>query len=182
MTLGAFEGHAAWGSPEAWDRYSYVRVKALIDKTGRAQPLIDAKARVPEAEVAAFIHASLDHAINQAYRGLKCLRDGDPVASRLEAAEGVRPFLDAAFALHGRRLRPYYKYLTAELGAGPLVMLPVASGPLLQRLDEVLDPGGAVALSRLLADCRPAFVDAGHAAAFEGWGAQLEWILGWSPS
>jgi len=182
MTLGAFEGHAAWGSPEAWDRYSYVRVKALIDKTGRAQPLIDAKARVPEAEVAAFIHASLDHAINQAYRGLKCLRDGDPVASRLEAAEGVRPFLDAAFALHGGRLRPYYKYLAAELGADPLVKLPIATERLQQCLGDVLDPGGAVALSRLLADCRPAFVGARHAAVFEGWGAQLEWILTWSPS
>ncbi|HUO12295.1 MAG TPA: hypothetical protein VMU37_06015 [Caulobacteraceae bacterium] len=182
MTLGAFERHAAWGSPEAWDRYSYVRLKALVDKTGRAQPLIDTKARVPAAEVASFIHASLDHAINQAYRGLKCLRDGDAAASRLEAAEGVRPFLDATFALHGGRLRPYYKYLDWELRAEPLSKLPVASEALLRRLADTLEPGGAVALSRLLADCRLAFAAAGHSAAFDGWGSQLEWILTWRPS
>ena len=110
-----FERHAAWGSAEAWDRYSYAHLKPIIDKTGRLQALIDAKGCVPEAQVRGFIGASLDYLINQLYRGLKCLRDGDPVASQLEAAEGVKPFLDAIFALHDGRLRPYYKYLAWEL-------------------------------------------------------------------
>ncbi|MGH6972303.1 MAG: hypothetical protein ACREEQ_11895, partial [Caulobacteraceae bacterium] len=84
MALGEFERYAAWGSPEAWDRYSFVHVSALVDKTGAVQPMIDAKARVPAGEAEAFIGASLDHLVNQAYRALKCLRDGDALASRLE--------------------------------------------------------------------------------------------------
>ena len=37
---------------------------------------------MPADAASGFIDASLDHALNQAYRALKCLRDGDPDASR----------------------------------------------------------------------------------------------------
>src|ERR1022692_3174056 len=105
-TFPMFEEMAAWDSPERSFRYAFAHLKALVDKTGRAQPMIDAKARVPADAVADFVETSLDYLINQLYRALKCLRDDDPVASRLEAAEAVKPFLDAIFAVHGGRLRP----------------------------------------------------------------------------
>jgi hypothetical protein len=176
-TFPQFEAFADWNSDERGYRYTFAHLKALIDKTGRAQPLIDAKARVPAEAVTSFIHASLDHALNQAYRALKCLRDGDPLASRVEAAEGLNPFLDAVFALHDGRLRPYAKYLAWELTVHPLARLPMTPVDLLARIDAVLTPSGHGALSLLLADCEPALRAAGHGAAFDGWGDTLAWIL-----
>jgi hypothetical protein len=181
VTFPMFEAMAAWDSDQRGHRYAYAHLKALVDKTGRAQALIDAKACVPADVVPGFIHASLDHALNQAYRALKCLRDGDPAASRFEAAEGVNPFLDAAFALHGGRLRPYYKYLAWELATHPLDRLPFGAAELLLRLTAVLEPEGGAALCRLLAGSEPAFRAAGHGAAFDGWGRTLAWILAGQP-
>jgi hypothetical protein len=179
MSLGAFERYAAWGSPDAWYRYSCVGLRALVDKTGRLQPIIDAKACVPGEVVSPFISASLDRALNQAYRGLKALRDGDLVASRLEAAEGAAPFLDAAFALHGGRLRPYYKYLASELAAEPLIHFSFDGETLQRKLLSVLTDGPAP-LSWLLAQTRAAFADAGHDGVFLGWD-NLDWILAGEP-
>ena len=180
-TLPMLEAFAAWGTDEAPYRYAFAHLKALVDKTGRAQPLIDARACVPTDAIPGFIHASLDHALNQAYRALKCLRDGDPAASRLEAVEGINPFLDAVFALHGGRLRPYFKYLRWELEAFPLDQLPFDGPVLMDRLMAVLASDGAVALSGLLAASQDAFRTAGHGGAFDGWGETLAWILGWRP-
>ena len=180
-TLPMLEAFAAWDTDEAPYRYAFAHLKALVDKTGRAQGLIDAKACVPADAAPGFIHASLDHALNQAYRGLKCLRDGDPTASRLEAVEGINPLLDAAFALHGGRLRPYFKYLRWELDAFPLDRLSFGGREVLDRLLAVLGPGGAVALSELLAASEAAFRASGHGGAFDGWGETLAWILSWRP-
>jgi predicted nucleotidyltransferase len=180
-TLLMLEAFPSWRPEERGYRYTFAHLKALVDKTGRAQPLIDAKARVPPEEVARFIHDCLDHALNQAYRALKCLRDGLPDASRLEAAAGVNPFFDAAFALHDGRLRPYYKYLRWELETWPLTQLPVGDGALMDRALEVLASGGGPALSGLLAEAEPAFRAAGHGAAYDGWGATLDWILKGEP-
>jgi hypothetical protein len=160
-TFPMFEAFAAWGTDEAPYRYAFAHLKGLVDKTGRAQALIDAKACVPADAAAAFIDASLDHALNQAYRGLKCLRERDAAASRLEAVEGINPFLDAAFALHGGRLRPYFKYLRWELEAFPLDRLAYDGPALIDRLAAVLDPAGAVALSELLAETQAPFRAAG---------------------
>lgn len=182
-TLRGFEAAAAWDSPERGYRYGHADVKAIIDKTGKAQALLDAKGCVPEGAVAGFIDDSLDHAINQAYRALKCLRDGDPGASRLEAAAGVDPFFDAVFALHGGRLRPYYKYLRWELETRPLTRLPTGGAELMDRALDVLGDGGGAALSALLSEVQPVFRAAGHDAVFDGWGAgKLDWISKGVPS
>src|SRR5215472_2808634 len=50
-TFPMFEASAAWGSPDQGFCYGYAHLTANIDKTGRAQPLIDEKARVPASEV-----------------------------------------------------------------------------------------------------------------------------------
>jgi hypothetical protein len=181
LTFPMFEALAPWTPEERGGRYSFAHLTALVDKTGRAQPLIDSKARVPPEAINGFIHASLDHALNQAYRALKCLRDGDPLASRLEAVEGINPFLDAVCALQGGRLRPYFKYLTWELTTHPLAQLPIAPDALLARLAAVLEADGGSELSRLLADCEAAFRAAGHGGAYDGWGEALAWILAGDP-
>jgi hypothetical protein len=161
--------------------YTFAHLRALVDKTGEAQRLIDLKGRAPPDAIPEFIHTSLDHALNQAYRGLKCLRDGDPAASRLEAAGGVNPFVDAVFALHSGRLRPFYKYLRWELETFPLDQLPFDGHVLIDRLAAVLAPDGAVALSGLLAATHDTFRASGHGGAYDGWGETLDWILTWRP-
>jgi len=177
LTFPMFEAMAPWTPEERGARYSFTHLRALVDKTGRAQRLIESKACVPSEAIAGFIHASLDHALNQAYRALKCLRDGDPLASRLEAVEGINPLLDAICALHGGRLRPYFKYLEWELTTHPLAQLPIAPDALLARLAAVLEADGGSVLCGLLADCESAFRTAGHGGAYDGWGETLAWIL-----
>jgi hypothetical protein len=176
-TIGELERLHVSESNSNGRSYMFAHLKAMVDKTGEAQRLIDAKARVPTAEVPRVIHDALDHALNQAYRALKCLRDGDTAASRLEAAEGVNPFFDAAFALHGGRLRPYYKHLRWELETWPLTQLPTGDAALMDRALAVLGAGGGPALSALLAEAQAAFRAAGHGAAYDGWGEVLDWIL-----
>nr|QQZ49259.1 hypothetical protein JKL49_19455 [Phenylobacterium glaciei] len=120
MTLDHLRAHAAWGGPDAWDRYSYAHVRVLVDRTdGFCQQIINEKSCVPPAEVAGFIDRSLDHYINQTYRALKCMGQGLPSAAQLDRQRGS-PLLDAIFALNGGRLRPFYKYLAWELADHPL--------------------------------------------------------------
>jgi hypothetical protein len=91
---------------------------------------------VPPPVIDSFIRAAIDHVINQVFRALKCLRDGDAPAARLEAAEMTAPLLDALFALNGGRLRPYYKYLTWELTTHPLEHCPWGAEELVTKLVE----------------------------------------------
>lgn len=174
MTLEGLRAHAAWGGPNAWDRYSYAHVRVLADHTGGlCQQIIDEKARVPAGEVAGFIARSLDHYLNQTYRALKCLRDGLPSAARLEAADGITPLLDALFALDGGRLRPFYKYLDWELAEHPL-----AAGQALALEAPALLDADAGALRGLLREAEPLFRAAGHDSVFDGWGGDLAWMRG----
>lgn len=174
MTLEGLRAHAAWGGPDAWDRYSYAHVRVLVDRTeGLCQQVIDEKARVPDPEVAGFVDRSLDHYLNQTYRALKCLRDSQPLAARLEAAEAIAPLLDALFALDRGRLRPFYKYLAWELAEHPL-----SSGQALAlQTPALLDPDPAT-LRRLLRDTEARCRDAGHDSVFDGWAGDLAWMRG----
>ena len=174
MSLAAFEDYAAWGSDEAWDRYSFAHVAPLVDRSGRMQALIDAKACVPAEHRAGFIAATLDHAINQTYRALKCRREGDELASRLEAAAGITPLLDMVFALHAGRLRPYAKYLRWELERWPLELSPMTSDALLADLEAVLARDGGGALRRLLLAFVPPLREAGHGPTIDAWGDVLD--------
>jgi hypothetical protein len=176
-TMGELERLDVTASNTNGRSHMFAHLNALVDKTGEAQGLIDAKARIPAGEIAGVIHAALDHALNQAYRALKCLRDGDAGASLLEAAEGVNPFFDAVFALHDGRLRPYYKYLRWELETWPLTQLPDGGPALMDRALSVLGLDGGAGLSALLAETHAAFRAAGHGAAYDGWGEVLDWIL-----
>ncbi|WP_310538554.1 hypothetical protein [Phenylobacterium sp.] len=174
MTMDGLRAHAAWGGADAWDRYSFTHVRVLVDRTeGLCQQIIDEKARVPDLEIAGFVDRSLDHYLNQTYRALKCLRDGLPLAARLEAAEAIAPMLDALFALNGGRLRPFYKYLAWELTEHPL-----SSGQALAlQAPALLDPDPKT-LGRLLRDTELLFRAASHGPVFDAWGDDLAWMRG----
>ena len=178
MTLGQFQAYAEWGGPQAWDRCSFAHARVDIDKTGEVQALMDAKACVPALARAVFIDASLDHYVNQVYRSLKNLRDGRPIAARLEAAEAIAPLLDALFALHDSRLRPFYKYLQWELETHPLVRLPWPAAVFLEKLLAILQSADVDLQREMFGKIETLFRAAGHDRVFDAWGIALPWIRG----
>jgi hypothetical protein len=178
MTMAGFEAYAAWGSDTAWARYNFAHLKAEVDKTGQVQALIEAKSKAPDEAVEGFIEDSIDHWINQVYRSLKCFRDGQALAARLEAAEGVPPLLNALFALHGGRLRPYAKYLEWELEEFPLEHLPWTPAAFLEKLGDILDTGDIAAQRDLIQGLAPIFRAAGYRAVLDSWDEAWPWLLG----
>jgi hypothetical protein len=177
-TLDQLRAYAEWGGPEAWDRYSFAHVRVDIDKTGQVQAIVDAKARVPAEARAGFIDASLDHYVNQLYRALKNARDGRPIAARLEAAEQIPPLLDALFALHGGRLRPFHKYLEWELQTWPLERLPWVKDVFLAKLVAILEAADPGLQHDVFRQIETLFRQSGHAAIFDAWGVALPFIRG----
>ena len=179
-TFDRFREHAASGSPEAWDRYNFAHLKALVDKTGEAQKLIDEKGSLPAAEASGIVRRELDHYINQIYRSLKCTRDGQQVGARLEAAEGINPLLDAIFALNGR-VRPYFKYLEWELRNYPLAKLGINEPEFIKILLEILTSGDIGVQQNLLSRIEVLFRAEGYGEVFDSWGEDLLWMKTYSP-
>jgi len=177
-TLDQLRAYAEWGGAEAWDRYSFAHVRVDIDKTSQVQAIVDSKACVPADARAGFIDASLDHYVNQLYRALKNARDGRPIAARLEAAEQIPPLLDALFALHGGRLRPFHKYLAWELETWPLDRLPWPADEFLAILLAILETAGPELQRDVFRRIETLFRAAGHAAIFDAWGVALPFIRG----
>ncbi|HEX8694201.1 MAG TPA: nucleotidyltransferase domain-containing protein [Longimicrobium sp.] len=176
MTLAGFREHAAWGSPTAWDRYNWAHARIEVDRTGgELGRLAREKGRVPEAELGPYVELSLDWYLNQVNRSLRCRRDRDAAGQRLEAAESVRPLLQALFAVHDRRLVPYYKYLAWELEHEPLHKLRLAGGELLGLLLEVLGTAEPAAQGALLREAERLFAAEGYARPFQAWRVPEWW-------
>jgi hypothetical protein len=176
MTLDEFRAYAGWDTAQRYDRYNFAHLRAIVDKTGEVQGLIDEKGRVPPEIAVSFIDSSLDHTINQIYRAMKCLRDGNGAAARLEAVEVVAPMLDALFALNEGRLRPYYKYLQWELTERPLAQLPWRAYEVPQRLTSLLDPASRSVLRETLLGLETLFRKNRHGDVFNAWGDALDWM------
>jgi len=169
MTMSAFESYAEYGGEEAWDRYNFAHLTAIVDKTdGHIQRLIEAKGRIPPEQQREIIVESLDAFVNQVYRAAKCQRDGDAVATQLEAANAIPSLLTAMFALHGR-VKPYYKYLVWELETYPLDAFPWETGAFISHLLSIVTHGDIEVLTDLLQVIRPIFRQAGYGCVFDGW-------------
>lgn len=87
-TLAELRKFAAFGSTFGWARYGFSHVRALIDKTGELQPVIEAKGRLPKEQRIAFLRTALDAYLNSTYRSLKCYRSGNLLSAKLEAVVG----------------------------------------------------------------------------------------------
>ena len=180
FTLESFKDYAAWGSEMAWDRYAWAHLKVEFDRTdGELQRLLDEKGRVPTEHAEQYIHNSLDWFINQVYRSIKCHRAGDAVGHRLEASELVRPFLQAVFCLHDRRLVPYYKYLEWELERYPLEKLRLSSEELVGDLLTILDSADYRVQQKLLREAERVFRAEGYGDTFDAWPYGLPFCLGY---
>jgi len=139
QTVSQFRDEAAWGSPDAWGRYDYAWITAAVDKTGEIQRILDEKGRIPPEHVKGFVERQLDTYINQFYRSLKCFRDEHGLGARLEANVGIECLFNVLFALHDRRLKPFYKYLKWELKNHPLEKVPYTADELMNKIKRILD-------------------------------------------
>ncbi len=118
----------------------------------------------------------LDGYINYLYRSLKCHRGNDLMAARLEAAFSIPYFLDVIFALHDRRLRPYYKYLEWELTTFPLKKFPMKPKQILNVISKILDDADIKMQQKLLKISEEVFGREGYGKAFDSWGEDLYWM------
>lgn len=174
--ISGFRDHAAIGSRFAWDRYSYAHLKARIDKrNGEIQGIIDEKGRLPTGEIGRVVWGACDHYVNQFYRALKCLRDGDEKAAKLELAEAVGPLLGAMFALHGR-VGPYYKFLGWELENYPLTLFPWEPAKLHEMLLDLSSRVDPATIKEILRETERVFRQHGHGGVFDTWDDHLDWM------
>lgn len=175
-TLEKFRAYAEFGSKDAWDRYSFAHVKALIDKTGTLQPLIDAKGKLPEEKRLSYLHGGLDTFVNSVYRSLKCHRVDNVLGAKLEAVTGVPYLLNVVFGLEGRHA-PYLGYLERELKAYPLESFPLKADALLELVSEIADSGSISAQQQLMRTIEPLCKNEGMADVFDAWEEDYPWLL-----
>ena len=176
---------ATWGDPLAWEifcneRYSFADVSVLVDKTGQVQRLVEEKGVIPEERRLPIVSTALGAYTNSLYRSLKCLRNGNGLGARLEAADAIGHALTVIFALEGRH-RPYYGYLARELEARPLATFPLPADELLAMLSTILESADAGTQQRLLGILDALGREAGCDDAFDEWEADYVWMQQYRP-
>ena len=178
LTRSEFERTGLPGSGSEWDRYSYVRSELVLDKLdGEISRLVDAKARLSEAEGRALAAAALDDYVNSYYRSARNHQNELPFEARLDAAESVGPFLAALFALH-RRVRPFNKFLGWELQLEPLGDEKWAVDALFPRLQQIVGPGDLGEQQALFRDVEELARADGHGDVIDGWEPDVAWLRG----
>jgi predicted nucleotidyltransferase len=175
-SFSQFRDQAGAWDAEFWDRYSYARVTALIDKRdGEIQRLIDEKGSVPEERRVSWLRGRLDGYINSLYRSLKCMRKGNTRGARLEANDSIGYLLDVLFGYEGRH-RPFYGYLERELRKYPLKSLPISTDDLLAKIGAIDDSADRATQQELLAAVDALLRPAGFGDVFDDWKEKYEWM------
>ncbi|HEX5824420.1 MAG TPA: hypothetical protein VFY18_08195 [Candidatus Limnocylindrales bacterium] len=176
MGLAEFRVHALPGSPAAWNRPTFLRVRVDLDRlAGEIGRIVERKRRLEPDEATALADAALDDYTNALYRSLRNHEGGRSLAGRLDGFESIGPLLTTAFALEGR-VRPFNKWLRYDLEAEPLV-LPDLAG-LLELVDRIAaDPTPSNQRTAFRAIERAARAT-GHGARVDSWEPDVEWIRG----
>ncbi|MEU8989277.1 hypothetical protein AB0C98_23050 [Streptomyces sp. NPDC048558] len=159
------------------ERYALARARIVLDRPaggiadfGGIAEILAAKARLSADEAFRTAGSWLDAYANSLYRSVKNDRDGEPLAARLDATDGVGHLLELLFALD-RRPRPYNKYLRWELARHPL---PGWDGDALLGAVDRISATGDVAVQRgLFAHVEASARREGHGAVLDAWGADL---------
>ena len=119
--------------------------------------------------------------INYLYRSLKCIRDGDIEAARLEAAFSIPSLLDVNFAIHKGRLRPYYKYLKWELKSFPLTKFPMTGQEIVSNLMKILINADYKVQQKFLIISEQILRQEGFDHVFDSWGDDFLWMKNFIP-
>jgi len=181
FSLTKFRGSCAWGSGDEFGRYTFTHVKAMIDKNNEIQKIIDEKAKIPKDILPEYIAKSIDAYVNFFYRSLKCIRDVDLPAARLEAAFSIPFFLNVIFAIHEGRLNPYYKYLRWELEEFPLKKYPMTAEELIQILMLILETADCKIQQKLMKTTEEMCRKEGYGFQFDDWGDDYIWMMNFNP-
>jgi hypothetical protein len=179
-SLADFKAYAAWGSPEEWDRYNYAHVKILMDRTGELEAVTRQKGHVPADRLDKFVDGWIDGYMNGVYRSVKCLRDGNLLGARLEAANSMLDLLTLVFAMNGRH-RPFLGYLEKELGMYPLADLPWPAADFVAMVSRVLADADLGTQQDLLAGIERMARANGHGHVFDGWKGKDKWAMTFRP-
>jgi hypothetical protein len=180
MPIETFLTFAAWGSAEAWERYSFANATTLIDKTGKIHQLVLEKGCLPPHEQDTYVRSALDGYINGVYRSAKCWRVHNVLGARLEAMDSIGYFLSLIFGLEGRH-RPYYGYLERELRVYPLQRFPLPSEALLDSLARILTTADLPTQQTLLRTVEPVCRAAGIGDVIDSWGQDYPWMISFQP-
>ncbi|MFX1364820.1 MAG: nucleotidyltransferase domain-containing protein [Promethearchaeota archaeon] len=177
LTLTELKKCGDWYTGERFERYTFAHIKALLDKKSEIQKILEKKARIPEKELHDYIAKSIDAYINFFYRSLKCLRDGDLPAARLEAAYSIPYFLNTIFAIHRGRLNPYYKYLRWELEEFPLTKFPMQPNEIIETLMNMLETADLKIQQNLMRITEEMCREEGYGFQFDDWGEKYQWMI-----
>jgi hypothetical protein len=180
MSISEFKNHAAWDSPEAWDRYDYVHVKMLVEKGKRVKKIIESIGCIPKKERHDFVARSLDGYINGVFRSVKYFRNHNMVGARLEAAQSIPYLLDALFALEGRP-KPFFGYLELELKKFPLKNLIGSPKFFVSTLLKIQSTADLKAQQNLLKKAEILFRQKGFGQVFKDWEGKDKWAMNFSP-
>jgi hypothetical protein len=175
FSLSEFEKHARIGSAFDWNRYNFAHLKVLVDKNEEIQKLVDEKGTIPRERVYDYVSGRLDAYVNSVYRSLKCVRDGNIVGARLEAAASIQFFLNVVFGLEGR-ITPYYKHLEWELQKFPLRKVRMNPKEIGRSLLKILEDADVKTQKMLFELTEIACRKEGYGQVFDDWGSNLEWI------
>jgi len=176
MSVSEFAAYARWQGSVRWDRYSFAHVKALVDKTGEIQKLIDEKGSIPSDKRDDFINGSIDAYINGFFRSVKSFRRQNVAGFRLEAAASIPYLLDALFALRGRTA-PFLDYLAWELQHYPLEGFSWTTAEFLAVLLKILENGDLKTQQKLAIAAEAVFRAEGHGSVFDAWAGKDKWAM-----
>ncbi len=165
---GGLKAYPPWSQGDDM-AYDFLYLKAIIDKTGIVQPILDEKSKMHLN--AGILNAKIDAYVNFFYRSLKCTRDGHLLGARLEANISMGILLDLLFAFHDRPA-PYGKYLEWELETFPLAKLPITSRDLLNNVKKIWDSADVDAQRYLFGVVDRMSRDAGLGAQVDSWGEE----------
>lgn len=176
MTLEEFRGHALPGTPSAWNRPTFLRVRIDLDRLdGEIGRIVERLRRLTADEATALADTALDDYINSLYRSLRNLEGGRLLEGRLDGIETIGPLLTSAFALEGR-VRPFNKWLPFELAAEPLVQPDLVDLRVL--VEAILDDPTTDRQRRAFRAVERAARAAGHGAIVDSWEPDVAWLRG----
>ena len=166
--ISEFREHAKYGTRTQYDRYTFTHNTVLVDKTGEMQKLVDEKGALESDEAHKIAHDALGGYLNSLYRSLKNFRDGNMLASQLDASKTIPRILTFLFAIEGR-VRPYNKFLVWELEHHPLTKLPVSASDLTDQIQTILQTGDVETQKEILTMMRKLAIENGHQDEVDDW-------------
>ncbi len=172
MTMDIFRAHAEWGGEYAWDRYAYAHNKAVIDKTGEIQKIIDEKGVIPPGQEGKVVEDAIGGYMNAVYRTLKNFRDGNGLAHRLDGVESISWLLTAIFGVENR-IRPYNKFLRWELEKYPIADFPFSTDDFLKRIELITSTGDIATQKEVFKKCVQFFREKGFMKTIDSWEGYL---------